>query len=308
MQKASGQKVAAAAGPASPVANRLKAIILMCLAVTCFSGLDSSAKYLMSAGKLPATQVIWVRFLGQFLIVLLVLGAVNVPRLLATRRLPYQLLRSALLLASTVLNFLALRELRLDQTTALQFLAPLLVALLAGPLLGEWVGWRRMVAILVGFAGILVVVRPGFAEFSPAMLLALGCVLCYAGFTLVTRYLGSYDAPEVTLFYSLLVGTYMMAPLALVDWVWPEQPWLWLVMIGMGSWAALGHYLFIVAYKLAPAGVVAPFLYVQIVSMTAVGYLVFGDVPDVWTLAGAAIIIASGIYIIYRERKVRGDR
>lgn len=286
-------------------ARRLKAIGLMCIAVTCFSGLDASAKYLVGVAQLPTTQVVWVRFFGQFMVVLFVLGAISVPRLLRTRRLKFQMARSLLLVSSTAFNFLALRELRLDQTTTLQFLAPLMVALFAGPLLGEWVGWRRMTAIAVGFVGILIVIRPGVATFQPALIFALCSVLSYALFMLVTRYLSAFDPPEVTLFYSLLAGTYLAAPLAMVDWVWPTQPLVWLLLATMGLWAGLGHYIFILAYRLAPASTVAPFLYVQLLSMTALGYVVFGDVPDLWTLVGAAIVIASGVYLVYREQKVK---
>jgi drug/metabolite transporter (DMT)-like permease len=287
--------------------NRLKAIGLMCLAVTCFSGIDATGKFLITVADLPYTQVVWVRFLGQFLVIIVVLGAVSVPRLLATRKWGPQLLRSSLLLASTALNFLALKELRLDQSLSIQFLAPLVVALLAGPFLGEWVGWRRMLAIVVGFCGVLVIVRPGFATVPTGIYFAFGCMLCYACFMLLTRYLAAYDPPEVTLFCSLLVGTYLMAPLAVVDWEWPSVGWHWILIITIGMWGALGHYLFILAHRWAPASTIAPFLYVQLLSMTGIGYFVFGDLPDLWTLAGAAIIVASGIYLIFREQKVRGE-
>jgi drug/metabolite transporter (DMT)-like permease len=206
------------------------------------------------------------------------------------------------MLFSTLLNFLALRHLRLDQTQTVYFLAPLLVALLAGPFLGEWVGWRRMVAICVGFLGILVVVRPGVATFEPALIFAFGSMLCYAGFMLLTRYLATYDAPEVTLFYSLLAGTFAMAPFAIVDWVWPTEVRVWLLLASMGFWGGLGHYIFIIAYRHAPASTLAPFVYLGLISHTAGGYLVFGHVPDLWTVAGAAIVISSGIYLVHRER------
>lgn len=274
----------------------------MVLAVTHFSCLDAVAKYLVTTGGLPVTQVVWMRFLGAFITVVFALGAVNIPRLLASRRKTHQLLRSSLLLFSTLLNFLALRTLRLDQTVTIQFLAPLLVALLAGPLLGEWVGWRRMVAIGVGFCGILVVIRPGFATFDPAILLALGCMVCYGGFMLVTRYLAAHDPPDVTMFYSLLFGTYVMAPLAIVDWVWPAETWHWALMMAYGAVGALGHFIFVLAHRHAPASTIAPFLYAQILSVTAIGWVVFGDLPDQWTALGSAIIIASGLYLWHREQ------
>jgi drug/metabolite transporter (DMT)-like permease len=285
--------------------DRTRAIVLMCLGVTAFSGLDATAKYLVSVSQLPATEVVWLRFLAQFLVIFLVVGAANLPRLLKTRRLKQQMARSFLMLAATICNFLALKELRLDQTMSIQFVAPLIVALLAGPLLGEWVGWRRLVAILVGFTGMLVMIRPGFVAFQPELLLALCTLACYALVMLLTRYLAQHDAAEVTLVYSLIAGTCFMTPFALVDWVWPADGFTWLLLASTGLWGAIGHYLFILAYRYAPAPTVAPFVYVQLVSMTTIGFLVFGDVPDRWTLAGAAIIIASGIYLVHRERLVK---
>lgn len=286
----------------------MKGIGLMCLALSLFSILDTTAKYMATLAGLPVTQVVWCRFVSQFLIIVMVTGVLAIPRLLTTRRLKHQLARSTLMLFSTVLNFLALRHLQLDQTQTVYFLAPFVVALLAGPLLGEWVGWRRMLAIIVGFSGILVVVRPGYATLDPALIFAFGSMLCYAGFTLLTRYLAIYDAPEVTLFYSLLAGTYLMAPFAIVDWVWPADPKLWLLLASMGLWGGLGHYIFIVAYRHAPASTLAPFIYLGLITHTAGGYLVFGQVPDQWTLAGAAIVIASGVYLLHRERVTAAQR
>jgi len=172
-------------------------------------------------------------------------------------------------------------------------------------LLGEWVGWRRMLAICVGFCGILIVIRPGFAAFQPALLFSFAGMLCYTCFILVTRYLAGHDPPEVTLTFSLLAGTYFVAPLALVDWVWPEDPYVYLLLAGLGFWGGLGHYLFILAHRYAPASIVAPFIYVQLLSMVGLGYLIFSDVPDLWSIVGASVVVASGIYLLYREAKVR---
>jgi drug/metabolite transporter (DMT)-like permease len=286
----------------------LKGIGLMCLALAVFSCLDTTAKYMATSAELPVTQVVWVRFLSQFIFIVLVTGLLALPRLMTTRKLGFQLTRSALMLVSTVLNFMALRHLQLDQTQTVSFLAPFIVALLGGPCLGEWVGWRRMMAILVGFCGILVVVRPGFVEFEPALMLALGGVLCYAIFILITRYLTTYDAPEVTLFYSLVAGTVLMAPFAIVEWVWPTSAKIWALLLSMGVWGGIGHYIFILAYRHAPAAILAPFIYLGLITHALGGWLVFGQVPDRWTLAGAAIVIASGVYLIHRERVRTSER
>jgi drug/metabolite transporter (DMT)-like permease len=250
-------------------------------------------------------QIVWMRFAGQFLLMLSILSALPLSTLFATRKLKWELARSLLMAATTAGNFLALQHLRLDQTVTVVFLAPLVVALLAGPLLGEWVGWRRLVAILVGFLGILVVVRPGINGLHPAFLYAFGAMLAYALFMLLTRYLAAYDKPLAMLFYSILFGTFALAPFAFWQWVWPAGLGQWLLLAALGTLGGTGHYLFIHAYRLAPASIIAPFLYMQLLTMVGFGYAVFGDVPDVWTLAGSAVIIASGIYLIHRERVLR---
>lgn len=288
--------------------NVLKGIGLMLLALCVFSCLDTTAKYMATVAQLPLPQVVWVRFVSQFMLIVLLVGAVSVPRLLLTQRLWHQFARSLLMLGSTLFNFLALKTLRLDQAQTIYFLAPFVVALLAGPFLGEWIRWRRMLAILVGFSGILVAVRPGYTPIEPGMVYAMGSMLCYAVFMLLTRYLTAYDAPEVTLFHSLMAGTFLMAPFALSSWVWPQDVKTWLIMVSMGFWGGLGHFIFILAYRHAPASVLAPFIYLGLITHGAGGYLVFGQVPDRWTLAGATIVIASGIYMVHRERVVHMER
>lgn len=296
-------KSAAAGAP-----DVMKGIGLMCLALALFSGLDATAKYMGTVADLPVAQVVWLRFVSQFVLLVFVTGVVAIPRLLSTQRFGHQVLRSCLMLGSTFLNFLALKSLRLDQTQTVYFLAPFVVALLSGPFLGEWIRWRRMLAILVGFSGILVAVRPGLTAFEPALILAFGSMLCYATFMLLTRYLAGHDAPEVTLFYSLLAGTFVMGPLAMVDWVWPKDAMTWALLISMGFWGGLGHFIFIIAYRHAPAAVLAPFIYLGLISHTAAGYVVFGQLPDQWTLVGASIVIASGIYLVHRERVVLAEK
>jgi drug/metabolite transporter (DMT)-like permease len=159
-----------------------------------------------------------------------------------------------------------------------------------------------LLAIGVGFSGVLVAVRPGFVAFEPAFLIAFCTVIAYACFQLSTRYLAPFDPPEVTLFYSLLMGAFLMAPFALMDWVWPATPLVWVLVLTIGVWGAIGHGIFIVAYRYADAATLAPFIYVSLITHGIAGYLVFDQVPDGWTLAGAAIIIASGLYILWREQ------
>lgn len=308
--RASGRVLAAAQPPREATlaaADRLKAIGLLCLAVAFFSALDTSAKYLAMQAHLPVVQIVWSRFLGQFLLMLMLLTALPLGALLRTRKLKLELLRSLLMVSTTAGNFLALRHLRLDQTISVVFMAPLIVALLAGPFLGEWVGWRRMVAIVVGFIGVLIVVHPGVGSLHPAFLFAFGSMLAYAFFMLLTRHLAAYDAPLVMLFYSVLPAAIVLAPFALWSWVWPQTLGQWLILSMLGALGGIGHYLFIHAYRLAPASSVAPFIYMQILTMVAFGFIVFGDLPDWWTLAGASVIIASGIYLLHRERSLRAE-
>lgn len=290
------------------VPNVMTGIGLMCMALALFSCLDATAKYMGTVAKLPVTQVVWLRFVSQLMLIVIVAGVVAIPRLLSTQRFWHQISRSCLMLGSTLLNFLALKTLRLDQTQTVYFLAPFIVALLSGPFLGEWIRWRRMLAILVGFSGILIAVRPGMTAFEPALVLAFGSMLCYAAFMLLTRYLAPHDPPEVTLFYSLLAGTLIMGPLAMVDWIWPKDALTWALLVSMGFWGGLGHYIFIIAYRHAPAATLAPFIYLGLITHVAVGYLVFGQLPDEWTLAGAAVVIGSGIYLVHRERVVLAEK
>jgi drug/metabolite transporter (DMT)-like permease len=297
------QKSASAAGIGHFTSAPLRAIGLMCVAWVLFACLDTTAKYLATATTLPASQVIWMRFSGQLAAMVAALGLLALPALVRTRRLTHQVLRSFLLLGSTAFNFFALKYLRLDQTVTVGFLTPLTVAVLAGPILGEWIGWRRSIAIAVGFGGILIALRPGVASVHPAFLLSFASMLCYAAFSLVTRYLAAFDRAEVTLFYSLLAGALVAAPFAFVEWVWPADRLEWLLLLSLGVYGALGHYIFIVAHRYAPASTIAPFLYVSLLTHSTAGYLVFGQVPDAWTLGGAAVVILSGLYLLQRERE-----
>ncbi|MGE0022942.1 MAG: DMT family transporter [Hyphomicrobium sp.] len=287
--------------------QRLEAIGLMLIAVGFFSALDTSAKYLVTREGLGVGQIVWARCIGQFALLLLLVpsfGIMSARALFQSRIIGWQLVRSALMVATTAFNFLALEYLRLDQTVTIVFLAPLMVALLAGPLLGEWVGRRTFAAILVGFAGVLIAVRPGFGNIHPAVLYSFAGMLAYAFFIILTRRMAHVDPPLVTLFYSMFAGTVGAIPFAVADWVTPPDALSWVLLGVLGILGGLGHWLFLHAYRLAPASAIAPFLYTQLLTMVAFGFIVFGDLPDLWTLAGAALIVASGIYLIHRERQV----
>jgi drug/metabolite transporter (DMT)-like permease len=288
--------------------HTLRGIGLMCIALVLFSALDTTAKYIATRTGLPLSQVTWLRFASQFALTILVFGVLAVPRMLYTRKLAHQTLRSFMMLGSTAFNFLALKTLRLDQTLTIGFLAPFVVALLAGPFLGEWIRWRRLLAVIVGFCGILVVVRPGYTPFEFGMVFAALGTLCYAIFMLLTRYLSRFDPPEVTIFYSMLAGVFVMAPFALSEWVNPPDALTWLLLLSTGFWGGTGHYIFILAYRLAPASTLAPFIYFGLITHTILGYVVFDQLPDMWTIVGALIVVASGLYLLHRERVTAMER
>ena len=216
-----------------------------------------------------------------------------------------QIGRSVLLLGSTLCNFAALRYLQLDEAIALIFSTPFFVAALSGPLLGEWVRWRRWTAIAVGFLGVLVVTRPGAGSFHPAALLSLSAAVLYALYSITTRILARTNSNATTLFYSNIVGALALIPVLPFVWTTPRDPLLIALMVGTGAAGGFGHYLLIAAHRLAPAAVLSPFIYTEIVWVTVLGFSVFGDLPTRWTLTGAAIVVASGLYILHRESTIR---
>ncbi len=285
--------------------QRLSGIALMCCALACFSGIDSTGKFLNH--YMDPLQTVWARYTSAFLLAFALSNPITRPGLFVTNRPLLQIGRSALLLLSTTLNFFALRYLQLDQALAILFSTPFIVAVLAGPLLGEWVGWRRWIAIGVGFLGVILVARPGAGGIHPAALLTVASAVCYAVYIITTRVLARSDSSQTTLFYSNLVGVIAMLPLMPFVWTNPPSIFIIVLMVLIGAFGSAGHYLLIMAHRLAPAGVLAPFIYSQIIWTTALGYLVFGDIPNHWTMAGAAIVIGSGLYLLYRE-KVRGSR
>jgi drug/metabolite transporter (DMT)-like permease len=282
--------------------NRLTGIALMCAALACFSCLDTTAKYLNF--RMDTMQVVWARYMSAFVLAFFLFNPMSHPGLLRTKKPVMQVGRSALLLGSTIFNFYAIKYLQLNQVLSILFATPLLVAAMAGPILGEWVGWRRWIAIVVGFCGVLLVTRPGAGGIHPAAFLAIGGTLCYAVYVVSTRILSRYDSNETTLFYSNLVGASAMSLVVPFVWTPPESLFIVFLMVVVGAFGSFGHYMLIAGHRLAPASTLAPFIYTQIVWTTTLGFLVFGEIPNAWTISGAAVVIASGLYLLYRERTV----
>ncbi len=280
-----------------------KAIGLMVLATVCFALLDTTVKYLVDTQGVPTSQATWLRFAGHVVFSAAVLWPFALRPSLRSAKPVVQVVRSCLMILTTALNFIALKYLQLDQTVTIFFLTPLLVAGLAGPLLGEWVGWHRFMAIIAGFIGVVVVMHPGIGDVHWAMFLVLGATLGYALYNIATRYLAAFDPASVTQTYTPLVGVAVMAPFAFSDWLWPDEWRLWVLFATLGLWGGLGHWLLILAHRIAPAAVLAPYIYLGLIWMTIGGFLIFGDVPTGWTLGGGAIVILAGLYLFARERR-----
>jgi drug/metabolite transporter (DMT)-like permease len=280
--------------------QRLIGIALMIGAVACFACLDSSAKWLNRT--MDPLQTASIRYVGSFLLVAAFFNPWTKTLLLRTHSLWRQCVRAGCLVVATLCAFSALRFLPLTEFTSITFSSPLIVALIAGPLLGEWLGFKRVIAVLIGFAGVLVVTRPGSHGVHPAVLLAGVTACANAFYSVATRLVAGHDSPETTLFYTGLVGSLLMVPIVPFVWTTPTSAPVWLAMVGLAAFGALGHWLLILAHKRAPASIVAPFFYVQLLWATLLGWLVFGEVPDRWALVGGAIVMGSGLYLLSRER------
>ena len=288
---------------ADSASNRLVGIGLISATYLLFTLLDGSAKWLVQS--VPVLVVVWLRFLTHTLIASALLFPMRGLALVRTQHLRWHLARGLMFCAMTGMNFWALQTLQLTVTASIFFMVPILVALLSAPLLGEKLDAKRWAAILVGFAGVLVIVRPGSEAFHPAMLLSLANAVLYAFFNMMTRKLAAYDPPETIQFLPAVVASVVLAPFALAAWESPQGWFEWLLLCLMGVFGGTGHYLLAMAHRYAPASTLAPFLYQQILYMAIFGYLVFGSVPDAAVWIGAAIVIASGLYLFSRERRAR---
>lgn len=284
--------------------QRLIGIALMCGAVACFACLDAMAKYL--GGHMDPMQVVAMRYVSAFLLALIFSNPFTRPGILKTARPRLQLIRGLMMLLTTIFNFLAFRYLQLDEALAIMFSTPFLVAILAGPILGEWVGWRRWTAIAVGFFGVLVVIRPGLGGMHWAALLSVASAIFYAGYAIATRMVMRHDSSETTLLYANVVGVVIMLPVLPFVWTAPPSGFDLILLLGVGAFGSAGHFLLILAHHRAPASALSPFMYTQLLWAVTFGYLVFNNAPSRWTLAGAAIVVGSGLYLLYREQKVRG--
>jgi len=221
--------------------------------------------------------------------------------------LKLQLTRSLLLFFATAGNFLALRWMQLDEVLSIIFTFPFIVAIAAGPLLGEWIGWRRWCAIGFGFGGVLLIARPGYGGVHPAALFSVGATISYGFYAVITRIVSRYDTDQTSLFYSNFIGTLITLPIVPFVWTTPSSWVIALLLLAIGVLGSLGHFLLIAGHRLAPASVLSPFVYTQLVWVVMLGYLVFDHLPTPWTMAGAAIVVGSGLYLLHRERRRGGS-
>jgi drug/metabolite transporter (DMT)-like permease len=285
-------------------ATPASAILLVIATGVLFSFLDTSAKYLVLSG-MAAPFVSWVRFASHVVIVLVLFRGWRNPAMFRFVNLPAQMLRGVFLFGSTIFNFLALQTLQLAETTSIFFFAPMVITALAGPLLGEWAGWRRWLAIIAGFVGVLVITRPGVGMFGLGHAYALCAMFSYCFYVIMTRRMAARETPESLIFYSALAPVVLMLPTVPYTASLPPDPLYWLILLSLGVYGAFGHWLLIRAYRMATTSALAPYPYLQMVWMMFFGYVVFDQLPDRWTLAGAAIIVASGLYIVHREHRLR---
>jgi len=277
-----------------------RALPLFLFAGLCLTSLDTTAKWLVRDHAL--FLVVWARYAGQMLVVTPYVWHRAGTGFWRTRRLPLQLFRSSLLLAATICFFAALRYLPLAEASAIIYLAPMIIVVLSGPLLGERPNRWRWATAVTGFIGILIVLRPGSAVFHPAVLLLIATATFNALYYLLTRKLADEDK-HTTLFYSALVGTVgltLFLPWAVIEGLpGPRDGALFLLL---GVLAGLGHALIIGAYQVAPASLLTPFTYLQMLWATAYGYLIFGQLPDRLSALGMAVIVGSGVALAWHER------
>jgi len=279
-----------------------RALPFILLAGLCFSTLDATAKFLVQEHTL--FLVVWARYAGQMVVTTPIAWHRGGAEFWRTRHLRMQLARSLFLVIATLSFFGALRFLPLAEGTAVSFLAPMFALLLALPVLGERPTRARRLSALGGFAGILLLVRPGSAVFHPATALLVLAAVSNALYQLLTRKL-PHDTPHTTLFYSALVGTVLLS-LALPFAETPASIGLGdaVLLLTLGLFAGLGHWALITAFLRAPATLVAPFTYVHMIWATLYGLAIFGQLPDALSALGMAVIVASGIGLVLHERRI----
>jgi drug/metabolite transporter (DMT)-like permease len=279
----------------------LRGVLFMCIACALFPIMNGIVKLL--AVTYEPQQIVWFRIVSHLVLV----AAVFMPQmglgLLRTRRIGTQFVSSVMMLLSTLFFFSAVKYLPVAEAISVTFVAPLAVVLLAWPLLGERITLFRMAAVIVGFGGVLIVIRPGSAVFQWASVLLLGSAMCYAIYQILIRRLAGIDAPATSIFYSVLLGAILMSLWLPLVWKTPVAWTDWALLCSLGVFGALGHYCVAKAMTYASANFVAPFNYTQMIGSVIVGYFMFAEVPDFYTWLGTAVIVGAGLMVSWQGRK-----
>jgi drug/metabolite transporter (DMT)-like permease len=282
----------------------LVGILFICAAGSLFPVMNGLVQVL--SPRYSTEQLVWARTSSHFLFIVVLFGSTFGVDILRTTQLKWQIGRSLVLLMSTAMFFTGVKYLPLAKAASISFTAPFIVALLAWPMLGERVSPARLVAVVIGFLGVLVVIRPGSEVFHWASLLILGSAACYALYQIVTRRLVGHDPPETSAIYAAIVGTVVMSLVVPFFWTTPLG---WVdagLMFSLGIIGGLGHYFVARAMVYGPANIIAPFAYWQMIGSVIVGYIITGLWPDLSTWIGAGIIIGAGLYIAWCETGRRG--
>jgi drug/metabolite transporter (DMT)-like permease len=278
-----------------------RAVLYMIAAAVLIPLLNASAKYL--AASYPILEIAWARYAGHFIYMLLFFAPRRGLRLLACSRPALQLVRSTLLCVATVIFISGLPYVPLTTAAAISFTGPFIVTALAPLVLGERVGPLRWLAVAIGFLGALVVVRPGMEGTNAAAFLFFGSAFASALYQLLTRKLAAHDPAETSITYIALAGFILTTiPLPFI-WETPQTSLDAVLFLSLGLFGGFGHYFLVRAFELAPAPFVSPFNYLQLIGAALLGFIVFGQLPDLFVWIGAAIIAGSGIFILYAERR-----
>ena len=276
-------------------------ILLMIGAVFCFASMDATAKYLMK--EIGPAQTIWARYTVQaILVTVLILPKINIYG--RTKYPKLQFLRSVALMMATTLFFFAFSRLGLAEASAIFNISPVLITLGAFLFLREQIGPRRVIGILVSLLGALIIIRPGSGVFTIYAILPLGAAIFYSTYSLATRFVGTDESPWTSLFYSAIFGALCYSIYIVFHWN-PMSNNALLLTIVMGLFGTAGHVCLIRALTLGEASLVAPFIYTNLLFTTIWGFVLFGNFPDFWAIAGALIIVAAGIYVWARDLAVR---
>ena len=276
-------------------------ILLMIGAVFCFASMDATAKYLMK--EIGPAQTIWARYTVQALLVtVLILPKINIYG--KTKYPKLQFVRSVALMMATTLFFFAFSRLGLAEASAIFNISPVLITLGAFLFLREQIGPRRVIGILVSLLGALIIIRPGSGVFRIYAIFPLGAAIFYSTYSLATRFVGTDESPWTSLFYSAIFGAICYSIYIVFNWN-PMSNNALLLTIIIGLFGTAGHICLIRALTLGEASLVAPFIYTNLLFTTIWGVVLFGNFPDFWTIAGALIIVAAGIYVWARELAVR---